>query len=323
MSVAVRVTRSAAERSAGDRRAVRAVRGAGGAARRPDARHRVSGFDAAAGGAAGSVGSGGAGRLAVRPGHRACPDRPDGSSWCPGRRDPPAGPLGRHRPSAVGHRGLPAWSRTVAVGAFRQRRRVAGARCRIGPAGSIRAAPNAMPQDPAPLYAVCAHGTHDVCCAIRGRPVAAALDRVRPGQVWESSHVGGDRFAANVLVLPSGVLYGRVVESAAGALVEAVDRGGVLHQHLRGRVGFQPDVQAAMALAYQERPDLRVADVRVVGEHPHRPGRHPRSAAARRRAGGRHGPGRALRAAMDDLPGGRAVQGDRLSTAVAAPSRTR
>ncbi len=127
----------------------------------------------------------------------------------------------------------------------------------------------------APLYAVCAHGTHDVCCAIRGRPVAAALDRVRPGQVWESSHVGGDRFAANVLVLPSGVLYGRVVESAAGALVEAVDRGGVLHQHLRGRVGFQPDVQAAMALAYRERPDLRVADVRV-GRGPHRPGRHPR-----------------------------------------------
>jgi hypothetical protein len=119
--------------------------------------------------------------------------------------------------------------------------------------------------DPTPLYAVCAHGTHDVCCAIRGRPVAAALDRVRPGQVWESSHVGGDRFAANVLVLPSGLLYGRVVESAAGALVEAADRGGVLHHHLRGRVGFQPDVQAAMALVYQERPDLRVADVRVGG----------------------------------------------------------
>jgi len=131
--------------------------------------------------------------------------------------------------------------------------------------GRSHPAGRAVTQDPASLYAVCAHGTHDVCCAIRGRPVAAALDRARPGQVWESSHVGGDRFAANVLVLPSGVLYGRVVESAAGALVEAVDRGGVLHQHLRGRVGFQPDVQAAMALAYQDRPDLRVADVGVVG----------------------------------------------------------
>ena len=131
--------------------------------------------------------------------------------------------------------------------------------------GRSHPAGRAVTQDPASLYAVCAHGTHDVCCAIRGRPVAAALDRARPGQVWESSHVGGDRFAANVLVLPSGLLYGKVVESAAGALAEAVDRGGVLHHHLRGRVGFQPDVQAAMALAYQEHPGLRVADIRAAG----------------------------------------------------------
>jgi hypothetical protein len=101
---------------------------------------------------------------------------------------------------------------------------------------------------------------------MRGRPVAEALNRVRPGRVWESSHVGGDRFAANVLVLPSGVLYGRVVESSALALVEAADRGAILHQHLRGRVGFPPDVQAAIALAHRERPDLRVGDVRAIGK---------------------------------------------------------
>jgi len=28
--------------------------------------------------------------------------------------------------------------------------------------------------DQQPLYLVCTHGTHDVCCAVRGRPVAAA-----------------------------------------------------------------------------------------------------------------------------------------------------
>jgi len=118
--------------------------------------------------------------------------------------------------------------------------------------------------DSEPLYAVCAHGTHDVCCAIRGRPVAAALERVRPGRVWECSHVGGDRFAANVLVLPSGMLYGRVVAPSAEALVHAVDRGGVLDQHIRGRVGFPPDVQAAMTMAYREQPQLDVLDVRFV-----------------------------------------------------------
>jgi len=116
-----------------------------------------------------------------------------------------------------------------------------------------------------PLYAVCAHGTHDACCAIRGRPIAAALNRVRPGQVWECSHVGGDRFAANVLVLPLGLLYGRVVESLAEQLVVTTESGGVLEQNLRGRVGFPPDVQAAMSLVHREIPESGVFDVAVIG----------------------------------------------------------
>jgi len=116
-----------------------------------------------------------------------------------------------------------------------------------------------------PLYAVCAHGSHDACCAIRGRPIAAALGRVRPGQVWECSHVGGDRFAANVLVLPLGLLYGRVVESLAEQLVVTTEGGGVLEQNLRGRVGFPPDVQAAMSMVHREMPGLKVLDVAVTG----------------------------------------------------------
>jgi len=116
-----------------------------------------------------------------------------------------------------------------------------------------------------PLYAVCAHGTHDACCAIRGRPIAAALHRVRPGQVWECSHVGGDRFAANVLVLPLGLLYGRVVESLAEPLVNLTERGEVLGQNLRGRVGFSPESQAAMSLVHRELPGLSVTDVRFIG----------------------------------------------------------
>lgn len=119
--------------------------------------------------------------------------------------------------------------------------------------------------DTAPVYAVCAHSMHDVCCAIRGRPVAAALDQVRPGRVWECSHVGGDRFAANVLVLPSGILYGRVVASESSAIVEATERGGVLEQNLRGRVGLAPEVQAALALAHREYPGLAVADFGPAG----------------------------------------------------------
>lgn len=105
--------------------------------------------------------------------------------------------------------------------------------------------------DPDPVYLVCAHSKHDTCCALRGRPVAAALAQQRPGRVWECSHVGGDRFAANVLVLPAGLLYGRVLPFAAAEFVEAAEAGEVVAALLRGRVGLAPVAQAALAFAYE------------------------------------------------------------------------
>ncbi|WP_420123038.1 sucrase ferredoxin [Nakamurella sp.] len=114
-----------------------------------------------------------------------------------------------------------------------------------------------------PLYLVCAHGTHDACCAIRGRPVAGQLLERRPGRVWECSHVGGDRFAANLLVLPAGLLYGRVQPEDAGRLVELTDAGRVDAVALRGRVGFPPAEQAALQLAHRESPDAGWREVTV------------------------------------------------------------
>jgi hypothetical protein len=104
--------------------------------------------------------------------------------------------------------------------------------------------------DDEPLYLVCAHSKHDTCCALRGRPVAAALHKVRRGRVWECSHLGGDRFAANVLVLPAGLLYGRVLPIAAQEFVAATEADEVVGALLRGRVGLPSVAQAALAFAY-------------------------------------------------------------------------
>ena len=105
--------------------------------------------------------------------------------------------------------------------------------------------------DGAPVYLVCTHGSHDACCAVRGRPIAAALAALAPERVWECSHVGGDRFAANVLVLPSGLLYGTVQPDELPALVAATERGDALPGPLRGKAGLRPEVQAALARAHQ------------------------------------------------------------------------
>ena len=99
----------------------------------------------------------------------------------------------------------------------------------------------------APFFLVCTHGRHDTCCAVEGRPVAAALARLRPGAVWECSHVGGDRFAANVVAMPHGLYYGRVEPARAQELVEAHERGEVLADLVRGRSTTLPAAQAAIA----------------------------------------------------------------------------
>jgi hypothetical protein len=85
--------------------------------------------------------------------------------------------------------------------------------------------------------------------------------------VWETSHLGGDRFAANVLVLPSGLLYGRVLPFAAAEFVAAAEAGEVVGALLRGRVGLPPAAQAAVAFAHEQlalrrRADLQVVDIR-------------------------------------------------------------
>jgi hypothetical protein len=106
--------------------------------------------------------------------------------------------------------------------------------------------------DADPAYLVCTHSAKDPCCALAGRRVAAALDVLRPGRVWESSHVGGHRFAANVLTLPDGLLYGRVEPDQAAGIVTATDAGDVVTDLLRGQIGVAPAAQAALAFAHRE-----------------------------------------------------------------------
>ena len=95
------------------------------------------------------------------------------------------------------------------------------------------------------LFCVCTHGRHDACCAERGRPVAAELSRTHPAQTWEISHLGGDRFAANLLVLGAGLDYGRVTPEVAPAIADAHLAGRITPDHLRGRAAFAMPVQAA------------------------------------------------------------------------------
>jgi len=111
------------------------------------------------------------------------------------------------------------------------------------------------------LFCVCTHGKHDACCAERGRPVAAALEAAHPEETWEVSHIGGDRFAANLVVLPHGLYYGRLDVPSSLAVAGAHLAGELDLDHLRGRSSWPMPVQAAEIHLRRELGATRVDDV--------------------------------------------------------------
>jgi hypothetical protein len=86
-----------------------------------------------------------------------------------------------------------------------------------------------------PLLLVCTNGAVDRCCAVRGRPLAAALSTVHPEHVMECTHLGGCRFAANLLVLPSGEMHGRLTPEEGLAVATAALAGRSATPGWRGR----------------------------------------------------------------------------------------
>lgn len=123
-----------------------------------------------------------------------------------------------------------------------------------------------------PLYLVCTHGRHDVCCADKGRPLFRALSGHRPGRTWEVSHVGGDRFAGNLVVLPRGDYFGRVEAGDSSELVDRYEAGLLDLEHHRGRSIHPRLVQAAehhvrAALSLTGFDDLELTDYVRVDHH--------------------------------------------------------
>jgi hypothetical protein len=116
---------------------------------------------------------------------------------------------------------------------------------------------------PHPLLLVCTNGRHDPCCADLGRPVVRALAEAGVADVWESSHIGGDRFAANVVALPWGVYLGRVPPSEATTMLRELAAGIVDLDHYRGRSCYPPLVQAAEIAARVELTERRLDTVHL------------------------------------------------------------
>lgn len=109
-----------------------------------------------------------------------------------------------------------------------------------------------------PIVAVCTHGRHDRCCAVRGRKVLPALMSRHPDITWECSHLGGDRFAGTMILFPQGMYYGNVDDADAADIVDRHLSGLVEPRFLRGRSSLPPEVQVAQVHARELVGDDRI-----------------------------------------------------------------
>jgi hypothetical protein len=97
-----------------------------------------------------------------------------------------------------------------------------------------------------PLFLVCTNGAYDKCCGKYGVSVyLEAAKNENRFMAWQTTHLGGHRFAANVLFLPHGIYYGRVREASVNDVIKYSMSRNIKLENYRGRSCYSKDVQAA------------------------------------------------------------------------------
>jgi len=102
-----------------------------------------------------------------------------------------------------------------------------------------------LPEVKDPQYFVCVNAKRDICCAKFGRPTYAALHEALGGRAWQTTHVGGHRYAPNILALPQSALYGRVMPDDVPEFLAATENNRLARSFLRGQTRYSATAQVA------------------------------------------------------------------------------
>ncbi|EJD45454.1 hypothetical protein AURDEDRAFT_165316 [Auricularia subglabra TFB-10046 SS5] len=110
-------------------------------------------------------------------------------------------------------------------------------------------------EDSTPHLLVCTHAQRDCRCGDTGGAVVAELRRKAaslPVKIGELGHVGGHKYAANVLVFPTGDWFGDIEPKHVDLLLRYVDEGmsmppPELVPHWRGGRGLSKEEQLDLA----------------------------------------------------------------------------
>ncbi len=131
-----------------------------------------------------------------------------------------------------------------------------------------------------PLFLVCTNGLRDRCCALHGAAAYAALSAEFGDLVWESTHHGGHRFAANLAALPAGLSYGRLRANNGNEIIRSALEGRIALEHFRGRNAYPEAAQAGEILLREKLGLERVSDLTLIESQAGEDGRWQLSFAA-------------------------------------------
>lgn len=100
-----------------------------------------------------------------------------------------------------------------------------------------------------PLLLVCANGKRDRACAKFGLPIyntaRQTLNTCHDEQIWQTTHLGGHRFAGTAIALPRGISYGHLrVDNAPYTLIE-FEAGRIVLENYRGAAFYGEVEQVA------------------------------------------------------------------------------
>jgi hypothetical protein len=123
-----------------------------------------------------------------------------------------------------------------------------------------------------PLFLICTNGKRDQCCARYGPELFEVMKAKSGENVWQSSHIGGHNKAPVNLFFPHGVHYGQIPPDKISAVMEEYQNGNVVLDFYRGRVCYEPQVQAAEHLWREETgvtslPGMEIGSARELGEN--------------------------------------------------------
>jgi hypothetical protein len=136
-----------------------------------------------------------------------------------------------------------------------------------------------------PVFLVCTNGHRDQCCALHGIAAYGAIHSHFGDVVWESTHHGGHRFAANLLALPAGLSLGRLRADNAVELVQTLLDGRIPLDHYRGNTAWPEPLQAAETLLRRQLNLDAAGSVQLLASQPAGDNRWQATFAA---AGGEH-----------------------------------